>query len=371
MKYKILIHAPILSSPGGKQNYFAALRSKFQHEVHFFFYGAKGKKERFFTVPIRLIRDYWKFYWELKKNNYDLVHLNPSLNPKSFFRDSIFAFLGYLAGTKMIVFWRGWRWDFEKKYVGKIVPFFRMTYGRATAMICLANDFARRLREYGYKNPVYLETTVVEDAIINGEFPDGSLEQQTKDITLLFLSRVEKAKGIYETIDSFQNLLERHENIKLHIAGTGKELVNVKAYVTQKNIPNVSFLGWVDGHQKAEALSNSDIFVLASYTEGMPNCILEAMAMGKAIVTTEVGGLKDFFEHEKMGLNVKIKDSNDLEQKLEKLLLKPSLIEQMGAFNRSYARELFAATVVCERLENIYEATIKGADYKHSYPVHQ
>ena len=370
MKYKILIHAPILSSPGGKQNYFSALQDKFQHQIEFFFYGSKGRKESLLTVPIRLLKDYWKFYRKLKKNNYDLVHLNPSLNIKSFFRDSIFAFICGFTGVRMIVFWRGWRWDFEKKYVGKIVPFFRLTFGKATAMICLASAFSDKLRAYGYEGPIYLETTVVEDSIIDFKPPIEAVRQDAQEIAILFLSRVEKLKGIYETIDSFQNLQGKFTNIKLNIAGTGSELESVKAYVARNKIPNIYFLGWVNGNQKAATLYDSNIFVLPSYSEGMPNCVLEAMAMGKTVITTNVGGIKDFFEDGKMGFKVNINDTPDLEQKIEKLLLNRPLMNQISSFNKIYARERFTVDMVCKRLENIYSATILGTDYKHDYPDH-
>lgn len=166
MKNKILIHSPNLATPGGKQNYYSALQDKFKNEIDFFFYGAQGKKESKVKTITRMFSDYWKFYRNLRKNNYDLVHLNPSLNFKSFFRDCLFALLCTISKTKTIIFWRGWNWEFEEKYVQKILPFFRFTYGKATAMICLAKEFSDSLIEYGYNNPIYLETTVVDEKIL-------------------------------------------------------------------------------------------------------------------------------------------------------------------------------------------------------------
>jgi glycosyltransferase involved in cell wall biosynthesis len=271
--------------------------------------------------------------------------------------------------VKTVVYWHGWRWDFEKKYASKIQPFFHFTFGKADAMICLANEFSDRLKEYGYKKPVYIETTVVEDNIINhknGNISAEALASKNGHKVILFLSRVEKAKGIYETIDSFQNLQTKFPHVILNIAGTGSELEGVKNYVREKEVQGINFLGWIDGDQKVHALYDSDIFVLASYSEGMPICVLEAMASGKSVVTTDVGGIKDFFKDGQMGLKVKIKDPIDLEQKFETLLSDPELMERIGKFNTVYAKERFSAIQVCKRLESIYEAAITGSTYNHN-----
>ena len=85
-------------------------------------------------------------------------------------------------------------------------------------------------------------------------------------------------------------------------AGTGGELEAARKYVAGKRIRNVNFLDWITGEQKARALHDADVYLLASYHgEGMPNSLLEAMACGLSIITTDVGGIKDFFEPEKMG----------------------------------------------------------------------
>lgn len=360
MKKKILIHAPNLSTPGGKQTYYTAVRGYFKSDVSFFFYGAQGKKETKWQTIRRMYSDYAKFYRALKKEKYDLVLLNPSLNPKSFFRDSLFALVCTMAATKMVVFWRGWNWDFERKVVKKILPFFNFTYGKADAMIILAKEFWEQLRAYGYNKQLYLETTTVDDAILNfvrRAEPEHNGQVQEDEIAILFLARVERNKGVFEAIDSFQRLRKKYSNIVLNIAGTGGALEEAKQYVADQGIEKVNFTGWIAGKEKAELLHRSHIYVLASYHgEGMPNSLLEAMASGLSVVTTDVGGIKDFFEPERMGYYVRPKDTDDLEQKLDQLLANPEHMEYIRKYNAAYAREHFAPVHVARRLENIYEA---------------
>lgn len=368
MKRKVLIHAPNLSTPGGKQTYYTAVRPHFQDDVSFFFYGAQGKKESKLRTLARLIYDYRRFYRRLKKEDFDMVLLNPSLNPKSFFRDSIFALLCYWAGTKFVVFWRGWNWDFEKKVAGRILPFFRRTFGRADAMISLAKEFEDKLREYGYQKPAYLETTVVDNYIHNFDAAASSARPtrpEGVETVMLFLARVEKVKGIYESIDSFQRLQARYPNTMLNIAGVGGELEAAKQYVAEKGIRNVNFLGWISGEPKARALYDADIYLFPSYHgEGMPNSLLEAMACGLSVITTDVGGIKDFFQPGKMGLYVRAADTDDLEKQMDTLLSNPDFLQKTGAYNAIYAREHFTPELVSGRLEQIFRNTISGNEVK-------
>ncbi len=367
MEKKVLIHAPNLSTPGGKQTYYTAVKDYFKSDISFFFYGSQGKKESKVRTLTRMYSDYKKFYRQIKKEKYDLVLLNPSLNRNSFFRDSIFAYLCRLAGVKMIVFWRGWNWDFELNTVQKIMPFFNATFGHAEAMILLAEEFRNQVRAYGYKKKLYLETTTVDDKIL--DFTDhspnaeGHFQKQEGEIAILFLARVERNKGVYETIDSFQRLRVKHPNIVLNIAGTGGELEKAKQYVAQKGIEKINFTGWISGQPKAKLLHQSDIYVLASYHgEGMPNSLLEAMASGLSVVTTDVGGIKDFFEPGKMGRYVKAQNTDDLERKLDELLSSPEHMAEIAKYNTTYAREHFAPVRVAKRFENIYEATVIEAE---------
>lgn len=349
---KVLIHLP--KNPGGKMNYYAVVKEHFDSEISFYYCGSQQKKESKLALASRMFKDYRAFYKMLKKGNYDLVVVNPTLDMKSFFRDSLFVLISYYMNVKSIVFWHGWRWNFEQKVVRKIVPYFKFTYGKADAMILLAKEFLDQVKSYGYTKKLYLETTVVDDVIL--QYKDaGSSVALDDEIILLFLSRVEKAKGIYETLDSFQRLHESYPNVVLQIAGTGRELERVKQYVGDRHIAGVQFLGWINGVQKAAAYKNAHIYVLASYTEGMPCSLLEAMASGLAVVTTDVGGIKDFFT-EKMGVVVKTRDSADLEEKLRRLIADPNLITSMGAFNSQYAHDHFLPNQVTGRLEEIFEA---------------
>ncbi len=366
MKHKILIHAPNLSTPGGKQTYFASLLNYFQNDIEFFFYGSQGKKESKLIVPMRLLQDYWRFYRILKKNNYDLVHLNPSLNLKSFFRDSIFALICVIAKVRMTVFWHGWQWEFEKKVVSKIVPWFKLTYGKADSMITLGKEFSDHLRTYGYDKAIYQVTTVADPIFFSQQNKHNTAHVNSiyiDKMSILFLSRIERVKGIYDALQCLQVLRKDYPGIELKVAGTGGELQLVKDYIIKENIEGVKLLGWVTGETKAKAFLESDIYLLPSYHgEGLPCSILEAMAIGLPVLTTDVGGIKDFFQDGNMGYLVKMKEPLDIADKVKLLINDPEKIKIIGNYNISYAKRRFTPEKVSAKLESIYSETISNKD---------
>jgi glycosyltransferase involved in cell wall biosynthesis len=93
----------------------------------------------------------------------------------------------------------------------------------------------------------------------------------------------------------------------------------------------------------------------------MPNAVLEAMAAGLPVVTSRVGGIRDFFEDGVMGFSTEGVSVTELAAHMEKLIADPSLRERIGAHNRAYARERFAASKVAARLMDIYRSVISDA----------
>ena len=116
MARKVLIHTRNLAIPGGKQSYLIAIEPYFKNEITYFFYGTQEVvKESKLSFLKRFFGDYIKFHRILKNGQFDVVHINTSYNLKSYFRDSIFTLISVWLGIKTVVYWHGWRWDFEKK----------------------------------------------------------------------------------------------------------------------------------------------------------------------------------------------------------------------------------------------------------------
>src|SRR5438309_1207009 len=131
----------------------------------------------------------------------------------------------------------------------------------------------------GIRKPVFVESTVTDPCRYcgAGRPNSGSLH----GCTLLFLSRIDKKKGAYETVDAYRMLKKRYPELSLVIAGDGVELPRLRQYVDSHRIDGVSFLGKVSGKAKHDTFELANIYVLpTTYREGMPIAVLEAMAHG-------------------------------------------------------------------------------------------
>ena len=97
------------------------------------------------------------------------------------------------------------------------------------------------------------------------------------------------------------------------------------------------------------------IYVLPSYHEGMPRTVLEAMSMGRPIITTNVPGCSDTVENNKNGFIIDSKDSNQLEEKMIWYINNRDRWEEMGKKSRYIAKNIFDVDKINEKYYNIME----------------
>jgi glycosyltransferase involved in cell wall biosynthesis len=365
-KHRILIVVPDLNLIGGKANYYGALKGRFQEDVEYFTYGPRaGKGTGKATKFWRLLSDYWAFYWKLSTSTFDLVHINPSLEPNGFLRDSVFLYIATrLCKVRTLVFWRGWSEAFETEVTGRLNGLFRMTYMHAAAMIILADEFKRKLENWGYVGPIFQETTVLTESLVEGLSEESITHRYEQPITnLLFLSRLEANKGVFLILEAFERLKKDHPGLKLDFAGTGGAMDELVKRLENMDATDIRVLGFVKGEEKKQLLQQSHVFLFpSSHDEGLPNSVLEAMGCGMPVITTLSAGLKDLFQDGKMGLSLDQMNSDSLMVALEKLLNDREMQLKMALFNYHYSKEHFLASKVVVRLENIYRKVLSGSN---------
>jgi glycosyltransferase involved in cell wall biosynthesis len=106
-----------------------------------------------------------------------------------------------------------------------------------------------------------------------------------------------------------------------------------------KNEGLIEYLGETDDVRPF--LSEASVYVLPSYREGTPRSVLEAMAMGRPIVTTDAPGCRETVVDGDNGFLVPIRDSPALAAAMEKFLVDPGLIVKMGKRSREIAEEKY------------------------------
>lgn len=357
---KVLLNTVFLGKKGGVATYSRIIRPHYSScSVKYFTVGSRNYTLSPLNALSRLFADYKNFYKEVHTNHFDIVHLNPSLGYKAIIRDALFLVMAKQHDCKTIVFIHGWDENFERVLRRHFLFLFQKAYFKADAFIVLSSTFKDRLIQMGYDKSIFVETTAVSQDIFDQHMVSEKCFTE-KQFNILFLARLHKEKGIYETLDAYHILKRKFPFVALNVAGDGPELKAAKTYATKNGIRNVTFCGYLQGSNKWAAFRDADVYIFPSYSEGMPISVLEAMAFGLPIITRPVGGIPDFFEIGKMGYLTESKDPNVYAQLMEKFIVDRALGIRMGGYNREYAREHFAAQSVAKRIENIYKEVLFG-----------
>ena len=154
---------------------------------------------------------------------------------------------------------------------------------------------------------------------------------------VLYLGRLTIEKGVVELIRAFP--LIEDDTLRLVIAGDGPDRAHLEK-IARESCVNADFLGHVSGAKKYAVLRESHAFVMPSPSEGLPIALLEAMASGLPVVTTLVGGIKDFFVEGQMGHAVS-GTPESIAEALIRLRGSQHVTDAMSLHNKEYARSNF------------------------------
>jgi glycosyltransferase involved in cell wall biosynthesis len=168
--------------------------------------------------------------------------------------------------------------------------------------------------------------------------------------TVASLSPVKNQKYLIEVV---QALKQKHPNIRLVIAGDGPERSHLEALVHSKGLDGaVKFLGKVE--ETNEIYRGFDIFALTSFGEQMPNCILEAMASGLPIVSTNVGDISEMVACPNKRFVISGDEKEALLEAFEELIANPHLRSDLGRANRLKAIQHYSIDRTVEAYRNLF-----------------
>ena len=347
---------------GGAEKYFLKIKDKFTEPIEHFTMGRRPGERGGFSFVTRLAGDYFRLMLLLKKKQFDVIHINPSIHQKSFFRDGIFHLLCKLFGQKTLIFFRGWHPGFEAT-LDRHPWMFRLLYGRANGFIVLSTDYERMVRAWGARAPVFREVTIADDDELMRFDVERqiAIREQSNEWRILFAASVIRDKGIYELVQAVSRLQKEVKGVKLIVAGDGKELEAIKRYAKSLGITNAVFTGYITGEEKDNLFKTSHIFCLPTYYEGFPNAVVEAMAVGLPVVTRTVGGLRDFFVNRTHGFATESKDPNVFADFLKELIDDRDLYRRVSLNNYRYVQQHLLASQAAIRLQGIYRAVAQNS----------
>jgi glycosyltransferase involved in cell wall biosynthesis len=177
---------------------------------------------------------------------------------------------------------------------------------------------------------------------------------------IVFVGSLLKAKGIFELLEGFFVLAEKHKDLHLIILGKGPEFNNIKAQAFRlKSVDMIHLTGQIEHDDVPAYLSASDIFILPSYREGLPVSIIEAMACSLPVIATNVGGIPEIVKNNESGIIIDAKDVKSLVGAIELLLCNKDLLKQFGRAARAIIEKDFALESSANNLFIVYSDILK------------
>ncbi len=167
------------------------------------------------------------------------------------------------------------------------------------------------------------------------------------------IGRLHPQKGMEFFIRAAASLRRSRPECHFLIVGSGPLEGYLRAAAKGLNLEGaLAFLGLCD--DVPAILRATDVFVLASLWEGMPNVVLEAMAAGVPVVATRVEGTVDLIEHNETGLLVMPRDVPGLVSAIQRVLGEPGLGERLGRAAQERVRTQFPLDAMVRRYEALY-----------------
>jgi glycosyltransferase involved in cell wall biosynthesis len=187
--------------------------------------------------------------------------------------------------------------------------------------------------------------TSIPSTIVNGSGVDlnyYAVQAQPKNPVFLLMGRFLKAKGIREYVAAARQVKQQHPNVQFLLLGwfdEGPDAIDKKEFEQWVDEGVVHYLERTNDVRTAVA--SCSVYVLPSYREGTPRSVLEAMAMGRAIITTDAPGCRETVQHGRNGFLVNVQCIDGLVNAFNAFIVDPTLATQMGVVSRQIAEEKY------------------------------
>ncbi len=262
-----------------------------------------------YSIPNFFDPQYTTLKRELLKEQYDVVFTNTR-----FFTST---FIGYKLAKKikarLIHIEHGNQFVLHKNpLVTAVAWIYDQTWGRlvvsnAEIVVGISKECVNFAKKLGAK-----KTVVIHNSIHTKQFK-SFITKRVKETTITYVGRLIYAKGIQHLIEAVKD-----KDATIQIVGDGPYKKSLETLSKNLNV-KTNFWGQKNQKEIIEILSNTDIFINPSYSEGMPTSVLEAGAIGLPIIATDVGGTNEIIDNEINGLLIKPRSSEAIEKALKRL----------------------------------------------------
>ena len=294
-----------------------------------------GKKNLHYWTQKEIISYSRQAYKHIKKmkeqTQYDLIHaffgIPCGAIAYSFRKES--PYIVSLRGSDV----PGFNERFSFQYIF-LKPLIRRVWRNAAAVIANSGG----LKELALKTDRAAKIGIIYNGVNIEDFAQRD-NRENEHIVILTVARLIKRKGIDDLIRAVPAIVKGHQNIKVKIIGEGNMGAELKALAEKLKVSEyIEFLGYVPHNEISNYYSTSDVFVLPSRNEGMSNTVLEAMASGLPVITTDTGGTRELIDGN--GIIVPSEDSDVISEAVLRLINDHKLRVSRGMKSRKIAENM-------------------------------
>lgn len=281
----------------------------------------------------------------------DIVHVHCS-HGLSFYRAAFYVLVASHAWNRPVVLHvHGSSFDDFVRTDSTVARRFQSVVFDAADAVVVLSEYWRRV----LADRVPEERLRVFPNAVDASQYDPSFESDPP--TVAFVSNHIRRKGIRELVEAVDRL-QRDDDVptfRTRIAGSGPESDHARRLADRYE--TVEYLGYVSEREKRALLEDASIYVLPTYAEGLPIALLEGMAGGNAVVSTDVGSIPEVIGSEN-GRLVAPGDVDQLTAALRDLVSAPDTVESMGRTNARLVREEYSWSTAAARLTDLYRSIV-------------
>ena len=181
-------------------------------------------------------------------------------------------------------------------------------------------------------------------------------QYQWQEDSIVYFGRLSPEKGLFTILEA----VKENKNLNLKIIGDGpiKEALIKKA--EEDGLDNVNFLGYKPENQMRQEIGKAKFVIMASECyENYPRSVMEAFALGKPVIGSNIGGIPELVREGETGLLFNPGDAKELSSKIDHLNKKPQEIIAMGVNARRFVEEKLGPEVYYQKLMDVYYAALR------------
>ena len=322
--------------------------------------GSEGRTEGGCARLVRLLVSPFSLALAILARRATIVHLNTSLNAGAYWRDLAYLAVARLCGARVLYQVHGGALPqqfFARSRV--LTAFLRGTLQLPDAIVVLAQIELEAYRKFVPRQQVLACPNGI-DCADYARFARVRSDAAAP-LKLVYIGRLVREKGIYDALHGLKLAQARGARAQIVVVGSGPEEAQLRRLAEELGLAaDVSFVKPAFGESKIKLLSDADVLMLASYSEGLPYALLEAMAAGTPAITTSVGGIPDVVTDGVHGLLVPPRDAEAIARAIGRLAADRDLLARMSAACRSQIAGRYSLERLSGELRSLYAAMCAG-----------